>query len=129
MAREAVGDGADLIEFWVTVLKGDARALGVRSVSLRDRMQAAEWLTDRGFGRTIPVVNLPQEVPPPSASDVMRMIADAMPPTLREQIARELEAQFYAKIDAEIAKAEAEAWAKLPPPPIVIRDPQRDGDR
>ncbi|HLW49001.1 MAG TPA: hypothetical protein VKW09_14710 [bacterium] len=53
------------------------------------------------------------------------MIPDAMQPALREQIARELDAQIYAKIDAEVAKAEAEVWAKLPPPPILIRDAER----
>jgi hypothetical protein len=33
------------------VLKGDAKCLGVRTVPLRDRMQAAAWLADRAFGK------------------------------------------------------------------------------
>lgn len=122
MVREAVGEGADLIEFMAAVLKGDAKRLGVRVVSLRDRIHAAEWLTDRGYGKTIPVVDLPQEVPTPSANDVMRAIVDAMPPALSEQIRRELDAQFYAKIDAECAQAVAAARSQWPPPPIDIRD-------
>ena len=129
MVREAVGEGADLIEFMTAVLKGDAKRLGVRTVSLRDRMQAAEWLTDRGYGKTIPVVDLPVEVPPPSVPELIRAIADAMPPALREQIGRELDAQFQAEMDAQVAKAEAERWARMPPPPIDIRDLQRNGER
>jgi N-acetylglutamate synthase-like GNAT family acetyltransferase len=129
MVRQAVRDGDDLIEFMTAVLKGDAKGLGVRTVPLGYRMKAAEWFADRGFGKTVPVVDLPVEVPTPSAYDVANAIADAMPPALREQIARELDAQFYAKIDAEVAKAEAEMWAKMPPPPIDIRDLQRNGER
>ncbi len=97
MVREAVGEGADLIEFMTAVLKGDAKRLGVRAVSLRDRLQAVEWLADRGYGKTVAVVDLPQEVPTPSAKDVIMAIADAMPPALRDQIGRELDAQFQAK--------------------------------
>ena len=51
LARHAVRDGADLVRFFRAVLKGDAATLQVRSVPLRDRIEAAKWLADRGWGR------------------------------------------------------------------------------
>lgn len=49
-ARGAVGDdGRDLVAFFSAVMRGDRKALGERRpVALRDRMQAATWLADRG---------------------------------------------------------------------------------
>jgi len=122
MVREAVSDGADVVALMTAVLKGDRKALGVRTVSLKDRMQAAEWLAERGFGKTIPVVDLPEERPQVSFEDQLQAWMEQLPPALREPLARELDAQFYAAIDAEVAKAEAAVRANLPGPPIDIRD-------
>jgi hypothetical protein len=64
LAREAVGDGHGLVAFFLAVLRGDAEALGERRITMRDRLQAAEWLADRGFGKAPIVVEIPEEQPP-----------------------------------------------------------------
>jgi len=128
MVREAIGDGADLIEFMTAVLKGDAKRLGVQTVPLGYRMQAAEWFADRGFGKTVPVVDLPVEVPEPSLQEELRAWAEQLPPALREPLGRYLDAQFQAKIDAEVAQAEAAYQAIMPPPPLIL-DRERGGEK
>jgi len=51
--RAAVGeDGHDLIEFFSAIVRDDRKTLGLRHpVALRERMQAAVWLSDRGCKR------------------------------------------------------------------------------
>ena len=44
--REETADGSELVTFMLRVLRGR-----VRGVRLRDRLEAATWLADRGFGR------------------------------------------------------------------------------
>ena len=44
--REAVGEGADIVEFFARVLR-DERA------STKDRIEAGKWLADRGWGRAL----------------------------------------------------------------------------
>jgi hypothetical protein len=61
LAREAVGDGQDLIQFFTAVFRADRKALGERRIALRDRMQAATWLADRAFGRAVQVVEVPED--------------------------------------------------------------------
>jgi hypothetical protein len=62
LAREAVGDGEDLIRFFTAVLRGDREYLGERRVGLHDRMQAAMWLADRAFGKAVQVVENPEDL-------------------------------------------------------------------
>ncbi len=54
--REQTSDGADLVVYMVEVFQD-------KSAPRRDRMQAATWLADRGFGR--PVQTLRAEVDEP----------------------------------------------------------------
>jgi hypothetical protein len=124
MVREAVRDGEDLIEFMTAVLKGDAKRLGVRTVPLGYRMQAAEWFADRGFGKTPADVDMSEQAPqgPRVSLEEFRAWAERLPPALRAEIGRRLDAEFEAKINAEVAQAQAAARAKLPGPPIDIRD-------
>ena len=60
-ARAAVGDDAsDLIAFFSAIMRGDRTFLSERRpIALRDRMQAAMWLADRGWGKAVAVVELP----------------------------------------------------------------------
>jgi hypothetical protein len=44
--REQTCDGDDLVTFVVRVFRGE-----VEGVKLRDRLEAATWLADRGFGK------------------------------------------------------------------------------
>jgi len=47
--RESTRDGEELVAFMVKVLRG--RVVGVR---VRDQIDAATWLADRGFGKPLP---------------------------------------------------------------------------
>jgi hypothetical protein len=46
--REQTGDGEELVAFVLRVFRGEAE--GTR---LRDRLEAATWLADRGFGKPV----------------------------------------------------------------------------
>lgn len=46
--REQTDDGEHLVEFMLRVFRGEAEG-----AKLRDRMEAATWLADRGFGKPI----------------------------------------------------------------------------
>jgi hypothetical protein len=45
LVREQTADGAELVAFMLSVLRGRKKA------PLRLRMEAAAWLADRGFGK------------------------------------------------------------------------------
>src|ERR1700737_1600288 len=62
-AREAVGDGRDLVDFYPSVFGGDTKALHTRKITLRNRIQTAGWLAERGFGKA-PIV---ADADPPTA--------------------------------------------------------------
>ena len=51
--REQTCDGDDLVAFVVRVFRGE-----VEGVRLRDRLEAATWLADRGFGKPTQGVEL-----------------------------------------------------------------------
>jgi hypothetical protein len=51
--REHTRDGDDLVAFVVRVFRGE-----VDGVKLRDRLEAATWLADRGFGKPTQGVEL-----------------------------------------------------------------------
>lgn len=47
MVREKTHDGFDLVTFYHEVFTGKKRS------GLKEKMQAAEWLADRGFGKPV----------------------------------------------------------------------------
>jgi hypothetical protein len=49
--RETTKDGEELVSFMLRVLRGQ-----IRGVRVRDRLEAATWLADRGFGRPMMMV-------------------------------------------------------------------------
>ena len=57
LSREATDNGVDFFAFFVSVfhgkmpLVGDGVALQKRPITLDDRIEAARWLTDRGWGK------------------------------------------------------------------------------
>jgi hypothetical protein len=55
--RSATGDGRELVDVMLTILRGQ-----VRGVRVRDRIDAATWLADRGFGK-------PTVAAPPDSQD------------------------------------------------------------
>ena len=51
--REQTDDGQNLVDFYVSVFDGSYR-IGRSAPSLRQRMEAADWLADRGHGKAVP---------------------------------------------------------------------------
>jgi hypothetical protein len=51
--REATDNGQQLADFILDVFRGE-----VEGVKLRDRVEAATWLADRGFGRPVQAMNV-----------------------------------------------------------------------
>jgi hypothetical protein len=52
LVREQTRDGAELVQFMLSVLRGRKKA------PLRSRMEAAAWLADRGFGKALQQMEL-----------------------------------------------------------------------
>lgn len=114
LARQAVGDGEDLVRFYRAVFDGDAKAIGERRpIGLRDRMLAGEWLAARGFGRAPVVVELPDAPAgslPPEAVATVRV----MPQELQDGIRRWLEQRCEECLAREREVAEAKMRSYLP---------------
>jgi Family of unknown function (DUF5681) len=72
--REQTRDGDDLVAFVVRVFRGE-----VEGVKLRDRLEAATWLADRGFGKPTQGVELAAKDGEPllSLALVQAVVADA----------------------------------------------------
>jgi hypothetical protein len=51
--REATDDGLELVSLMLQVLRGE-----LPGVRLRDRLEAASWLADRGFGKPTVAVDV-----------------------------------------------------------------------
>ena len=57
LAREATDNGVDIVAFFVSVFHGEMPTVGddvvlhERKITLDDRIEAARWLTDRGWGK------------------------------------------------------------------------------
>ena len=49
--RESTGNGQEMVDLMVQVMRGES-INGMRP-KIRDQMDAASWLADRGFGRTV----------------------------------------------------------------------------
>jgi len=123
LAREAVGDGQDLIQFFTAVLRADRKYLGERRVALRDRMQAATWLADRAFGKAIQVVEIPD--PQEEQTQELRQEVSEMPPELREAIGRWLLERRNQRLRAQREVIEARVKSMLPPAQPL--NPEEDG--
>jgi hypothetical protein len=113
LAREAVGDGQDLIQFFAAVLRGDRKFLKERRIALRDRMAGGVWLADRAFGKAVQVVEIPED-PKEEQIQVMRQQIVEMPPALREQLGRWLLERRNARLRAERETIEGRVKNMLP---------------
>lgn len=51
--REATDDGEQIADFILQVFHGE-----VEGVKLKDRLEAATWLADRGFGKPVQAMNV-----------------------------------------------------------------------
>jgi hypothetical protein len=93
LARLAIArtnNGADLVDLFVTVMRGDAIRVGRtrRRPNLHERMTAAMWLADRGWGRAKEMVEILDEHTP----DERRALVRVMTPEERRQLRVLLEA-------------------------------------
>jgi len=116
LAREAVGDGEDLVTFFVAVLRADRKYLGERRVALRDRMAAGVWLADRAFGKAVQVVEIPEDPQQEQVQEVRQELR-AMPVELREAVGRWLLERRNARLRAQREEIEARVKSMLPPAP------------
>jgi len=115
LAREAVGDGRDLVAFFLSVLKSDTKALRTRKITLRDRLLAAEWLAERGFGKAPIVLDVPEDKEPQvDFSESVRTWAESLPPDLRQALGEHMDRQFIEGIETDIAKVNAEVTETMP---------------
>jgi hypothetical protein len=115
LVREAVGDGTDLVVFMSAVLKGDAKALGLHEMTLRDRMQAAQWLAEQGWGKA-PLVadaDLPEE-PKVDFDEAFRAWAQSLPPDFAQSSKRLHVRPVYRSVEARIAEVERQVAARMP---------------
>lgn len=54
LVRSTTKDGKELVELMTRIMRGRSDLLeGVPEIAVRDRIQAAEWLADRGFGKSV----------------------------------------------------------------------------
>jgi len=115
LARETVGDGADLVQFMAAVLRGDKKVLGVRQVTLRDRMQAAEWLAERGFGKAPLVVDVPEDDESQvDFNDSLTTWARSLPPDLRKALGAHMDREFEAGVESDLAAVDEQIKATMP---------------
>jgi hypothetical protein len=90
LARARTNNGADLVDLFVTVMRGDAIRVGRtrRRPNLHERMTAAMWLADRGWGRAKEMVEIIDEHTP----DERRALVRVMTPDERQILRGLLEA-------------------------------------
>lgn len=115
LAREAVGGGHDLVAFYLAVFKGDTKALRTRKVTMRDRLQAGEWLAERGFGKAPIVVGIPEDDEPHvDFNDALTTWARSLPPDLRTALGAHMDREFEAGIESDIAVVDEQIKATMP---------------
>jgi len=112
LAREAVGNGEDLVRFFAAVLTADRKFLGERRVTLRDRMAAGVWLADRAFGRAVQIVEIPD--PQEEQTQELRQEVAEMPPELRQALGRWLLERRNARLRMERETIEARVKTFMP---------------
>ena len=115
LAREAVADGRDLIAFYLAIFRGDAKAIHARKITLHDRMEAAEWLGERGWGKAPNVADgdVPEE-PQVNFNDALGAWARSLPPELRKVVGEVMDRQFLEGIECDLAVVDAQIKATMP---------------
>lgn len=108
-ARAAIGnDGSTLIDFFMTVLRGDGRALGVRQIPLAARLDAARWLADGAYGKPPQTVEIADVEREQQAAALHALAADFTP----EEKAT-IRAVLLARRERYLAVLRQEAEAKM----------------
>lgn len=63
LVRSRTQDGAKMVELMVAILNGES--IAGKKPRLRDRMDAAAWLADRGFGKAVQTLEHAGEIAQP----------------------------------------------------------------
>jgi hypothetical protein len=117
-ARAALGpDGHDVIAFFVAVMEGDKKTLGERRpIVLRDRIEAAKWLAERGYGKpeSVDVATLQAQHDEEQAA-AMREAAAELPAHIRDAIRAWLMARHQKWIAEQMLESEAKMKSYMPP--------------
>lgn len=73
--REKTRDGHALVDFFVQIFNGEA--IDNKKPKLADRLAAADWLADRGFGKAVQALELPegQTGLPPVKVQILQVLA------------------------------------------------------
>jgi hypothetical protein len=116
--RRESGDGLELVRFFFSVLRGESFTLadsGRRQrPTLDQRLEAAAWLADRGWGRAREVVELIGDSSPAQRLELLRRLSDPE----REQL-RGLLAKALAPESAPSATEPGAALGPAPEPPAA----------
>ena len=94
--RRASGDGQELVDFFVSVFRGQPIPVPGRRVPviprLEHRMHAAAWLADRGWGRARETIEVAGEEPSPAERlRMLRQLSDEERETVRVILQRALD--------------------------------------
>jgi DNA-binding MarR family transcriptional regulator len=122
--RRLTRGGAELIELHLAIARGElipvaGRAQGQRP-NLDQRMQAAEWLASRGWGKAKEVIELAGEASPAQRLELLRRLSAEDRDQLRAILTRALNgASVPASDDTDDAPA-------LAPPTVPDSDPGPD---
>ena len=93
--REKSGFGAELANFFFRILRGEPIPLKGRTRShvptLDQRIAAAQWLADRGWGKAKETIELTGEATTAQRLEILRRLTDEERDQLRTLLARALE--------------------------------------
>jgi hypothetical protein len=126
LSRERTNNGADLVDLFVAILRGDAIRTGRvrRRPNLHERMTAAMWLADRGWGRAKEMVEILDEHSP----DERRALVRVMTAEERTQLRTLLEAAEARLarpfVDGTIQPVVETAQDEPDDPPPVVAPPE-----
>jgi hypothetical protein len=96
MIREMSGFGRELVEFHLAVLRGQAISRPgspkPHRATLDQRLQAAEWLASRGWGRAREIIEMVGETTPERRFELLKRLSDREREALRALLAKALAA-------------------------------------
>ncbi|HJY45278.1 MAG TPA: hypothetical protein VJ301_11700 [Propionibacteriaceae bacterium] len=93
--RETSGYGAELAGFFFRIMRGEAIPLKNRRMphvpTLDQRINAAAWLADRGWGKAKETIELTGEASPQERVEILRRLSEDERAQLRALLSRALE--------------------------------------
>jgi hypothetical protein len=116
--RETSGFGVELATFHFRILRGERIQLRDRerphTPTLQQRMDAAAWLANRGWGLAKETIELTSEATPAQRLELLKRLSDSERDLLRSLLARALERESASNASATAPGA---ALGPAPEPP------------